>query len=182
MTAARNETSPDIGGPGLAVLFAGINPSLYSAAVGHHFGRPGNRFWKVLHLAGFTPRLLTAFEDGELFMWRIGITNMVARASVAAAELSAGELREGGAALERLVQRWRPALVAFVGVQAYRIAYRQPAAVVGRQVNGLGNAGVWVLPNTSGLQAHYQLADLVRLYTELHQAAFGATEAYGGSA
>ena len=163
------------------MLFAGINPSLYSAAVGHHFGRPGNRFWKALHAAGFTPRLLTAFDDVELPRWRIGITNMVARATVAAAELSAGELREGGAALERLVERWRPALVAFVGVQAYRVAYRRPAAVVGRQAAELGKAGIWVLPNTSGLQAHYQLPDLVRLYSELHQAAFAGREAHAGS-
>ena len=111
----------------------GINPSLYSAAVGHHFARPGNRFWPALHAAGFTPRLLRPDEDGELPAHGIGVTNIAARPTRAAAEITAAELREGARELERLVRRHAPRLVAVVGLTAYRTAFARPAATIGLQ-------------------------------------------------
>jgi TDG/mug DNA glycosylase family protein len=157
----------DVIGPDLRVLFCGINPSLYSAAVGHHFARPGNRFWPALHLAGLTPRRMTPDEDAELPRYGLGITNVVARPTRAAAELSAAELREGAAELTGLVMRFRPRVVAVLGVGAWRTAFERPAAVIGRQPERIGGAVTWVVPNPSGLNAHYQLPDLARLYGQL---------------
>ena len=171
IAAARGGRVPDLIAPGLKVLFVGINPSLYSAAVGHHFARPGNRFWPTVHAAGFTPRRLTPDEERELLAAGYGITNLVARATAAADELTAEELAAGAKALTRKVNRHRPRWVAVLGVTAYRTAFARPRAVLGRQEETIGAARVWVLPNPSGLNAHYQLADLARLFTELRAAA-----------
>lgn len=155
-----------IGGPRLRVLFVGINPSLRSAEVGHHFARPGNRFWPTLYAAGFTPRLLTPDEDGLLPSFGIGVTNIVSRPTRAASELTVAELRAGAATLEATVQAWAPRLVAMVGVVAYRAAFARPHANMGLQQERVGGRPVWVLPNTSGLNAHYKPADFARLYAE----------------
>jgi TDG/mug DNA glycosylase family protein len=155
-----------IGGPGLRVLFVGINPSLLSAEVGHHFARPGNRFWPTLHAAGFTPRRLTPDEDGLLPRYGVGITNIAARATHAASELSAEELRAGAVELAATVAAWQPRLVAIVGVTAYRIAFARPRAAMGLQPDQIGGRPVWILPNTSGLNAHYTPADFARVYAE----------------
>jgi TDG/mug DNA glycosylase family protein len=168
--AARGRTVSDIIGPELKVLFVGINPSLYSAAVGHHFARPGNRFWPALHAAGFSDRLLHPSEGGLLLERGYGITNIVDRATATADELSAEELITGARQLLRKVKRQRPAAVAFLGVTAYRTAFGRPGAKLGRQEERMGASAVWVLPNPSGLNAHYQLADLAKLYAELRRA------------
>jgi TDG/mug DNA glycosylase family protein len=157
----------DLVGPHLRVLFCGINPGLASAAAGLHFARPGNRFWKVLHQAGFTDRVMAPAEQAILPSLGLGITNIVHRRSATAAELTAEELRAGAANLERLVANLAPSRVAVLGVLAYRVAFRQPRAAVGLQPQSLAGRPVWVLPNPSGLQAHYQLADMVRLYREM---------------
>jgi TDG/mug DNA glycosylase family protein len=157
----------DVIGPRLKVLFCGINPSLYSAAVGHHFARPGNRFWPTLHAAGFTDKLFNAFEDSQLLERGYGITNVVERATASAAELRPEEYVEGGRRLEAKVRRYGPRVVAVLGVGAYRAAFGKKDASVGRQEERLGGALVWVLPNPSGLNAHYRLADLARVYREM---------------
>ncbi|HWE57608.1 MAG TPA: G/U mismatch-specific DNA glycosylase [Acidimicrobiales bacterium] len=159
---------PDIVGPGLDVLFCGINPGTRSGQLGQHFARPGNRFWKVLHGAGFTDRLLTPDEQWSLLDYRLGVTNIVTRTSRAASDLTPAELRSGAVELEVRVAEWSPRFLAVLGVQAYRTAFARPKAVIGRQEHVIGSGtGVWVLPNPSGLQAHYQLADMVRLYGDL---------------
>ncbi len=170
VAAAYGRTVPDVIGPGLRVLFCGINPSLYSAAVGHHFARPGNRFWPALHAAGLTERRLSPWEDGALLDRGFGVTNLVRRATAAADELAADELAAGARALVRKVRRYRPASVAFLGVTAYRSAFGRPNARLGRQTETVAGAAVWVLPNPSGLNAHYRLADLARLYAALRAA------------
>jgi TDG/mug DNA glycosylase family protein len=167
---------PDVGGPGLRVLFCGINPSLLSAERGHHFARPGNRFWPALHRSGFTPRQLAPDEDGLLPQLGLGITNLVARPTRAAAELSDDELRAGAAELDALVRAWRPAVVAVVGIGAWRVGFGRPRAQLGLQPELVGGAPVWVLPNTSGLNAHHQLPDLARRFGELREWAAGAVE------
>jgi len=156
---------------GLDVLFCGINPGLYSAAVQHHFARPGNRFWRTLHAAGFTDRVLLPTEQAELLELGIGLTNVVARASASAAELTALDYRRGCARLRRKLQRYRPRIIAFLGLGAYRIAAQQPLATVGRQVQPFAGVVAWALPNPSGLNAHYSLAELARCYGELARAA-----------
>jgi TDG/mug DNA glycosylase family protein len=170
VAAANNHTVPDLLAPGLRVLFCGINPSLYSAAIGHHFGRPGNRFWPALHAAGITERLLAPWEGGLLVERGYGITNLVDRATATAQELTADELVAGGRKLTRKVHRHRPACVAFLGITAYRSAFARPAARLGRQAEELGGATVWVLPNPSGLNAHFQLAGLAQWYRQLREA------------
>jgi TDG/mug DNA glycosylase family protein len=165
----------------LRVLFCGINPSLYSAAVKHHFARPGNRFWPTLHAAGFTARLLYPSEERELLAAGYGITNLAGRATATADELSADELIRGGRRLAAKVRRHRPAFVAFLGVTAYRIAFDRPEAQVGKQLERVGDSGIWVLPNPSGLNAHYQLADLARVFGELRTAANGLSAPDGRS-
>jgi TDG/mug DNA glycosylase family protein len=176
LEAARGTTLPDLVAPGLRVLFCGINPGLYTAAIGHHFGRPGNRFWKVIHLAGFTPEQLSPFEERRLLQLGVGITNVVPRATAAADELSGDELRLGFARVEALCCEHRPRVVAFLGMQAYRSARRRPRAVMGPQphADALCGSDVWLLPNPSGLQARYQLAEMVELFAELHRFAFTA--------
>ena len=168
--AARSRTLRDVIGPGLDVLFVGINPGLYSAAVGHHFARAGNRFWPALYDSGFTPRRLTGFEDRELLRYKLGITNLVARSTAAASELAPAELRAGRARLARKVRLYRPRFVAIVGIGAYRTAFDRPLATIGPQEAKLGDARVWVLPNTSGLNANHQAKDFALLFRELHDA------------
>jgi TDG/mug DNA glycosylase family protein len=170
LRAARGRTIPDVIAPGLRVLFCGINPSLYSAATGHHFARPGNRFWKTLHAAGLTPRQLGPAEQRALLEHGLGITNLVARATASAAELSPAELVAGRRRLAARVRRLRPAVVAVLGVEAYRCAFERPRAPLGPQPDPLAGAALWVLPNPSGLNAHYQLRDLVALYGRLRNA------------
>ncbi|HEY7224066.1 MAG TPA: G/U mismatch-specific DNA glycosylase [Micromonosporaceae bacterium] len=160
LPAARDRTIPDVLGPGLAVVFCGINPGLYSAATGRHFARPGNRFWPALHRGGFTPRQLAPAEQELLLTYGLGITNLVARGTARAAELTAAELRAGASALARKVRRWRPDCVAVLGVTAYRTAFDTPQATVGPQQACVAGARVWVLPNPSGLNAHYTLDGL----------------------
>ena len=179
LEAAAGRRIPDLVAPNLRVLFCGINPGLYSAALGQHFARPGNRFWKVLAGAGFTDRVLAAAEQGELLTVGVGITNLVARATAAAAELSRAELVAGGRRLRTTAIRLRPAHVAVVGMGAYRTAFARPRASVGRQPEPLGPATLWMLPNPSGLQAHYQLPELVDAFAELRRAAFGPEPATG---
>src|SRR5438876_2644273 len=168
---AAGKTVPDVIGSGLRVLFCGINPGLYTAAVGHHFARPGNRFWPALHRSGFTDRLLSPFEERELLRLQIGITNVVARATAAAAELSKEDFIKGGNRLTAKVRRYFPRVVAVLGVGAYREAFARPKAVIGEQDERIAEARVWVLPNPSGLNANYQLIDLVKLFKELRLAA-----------
>lgn len=156
--------------PGLNVLFCGINPGLYSAAVGHHFARPGNRFWPALHAAGFTPRLLDPAEERELLGLHLGITNIVRRATASADELTADELRRGGSRLRKKVQRFHPRFLAVLGVGAYKEAFQCRRVELGRQAEPLGQTVVWVLPNPSGLNAHYQLADLAQQFRALRHA------------
>jgi TDG/mug DNA glycosylase family protein len=168
--AANGGCVPDLLAAGLAVLFCGINPSLYSVAVGHHFARPGNRFWPTLHLAGFTDRVLAPHEDARLLDLGYGLTNVVPRGTAVAAELAPLEYVEGGAQLVEKLHRYRPRWLAILGVEAYRRAFAQPKAAMGRQPRRVGDTPVWVLPNPSGLNAHYQLADLARAYAEFRRA------------
>jgi double-stranded uracil-DNA glycosylase len=169
VVAAHGRTVPDLLRPGLKVLFCGINPSLYSAAVQHHFARPGNRFWPTLHAAGFSDRRLHPSEERELLARGYGITNIVDRATATADELTPDELVAGARKLVRKVRRHRPALIAFLGVSAYRTAFARKHAAVGLQDERLGDARIWVLPNPSGLNAHYQLADLACVFAALRE-------------
>ncbi len=173
LLAAAGRRVPDLIQPGLRVLFCGINPGLYSAATRHHYARPGNRFWPALHAGGFTARIVAPWEERELLELGLGITNLVARATAAAAELSPVELFAGRRRLERKVARYRPAWVAVLGVGAYRTGFRRPEARLGRRLERLGGAGLWVLPNPSGLNAHHQLRDLATAFAELRRAATG---------
>jgi TDG/mug DNA glycosylase family protein len=169
LLAAADRRIPDVVAPDLQVLFCGINPSLYSACTGHHFARPGNRFWPTLHAAGFTPRLLAPAEQRDLLQWGCGVTNLVPRATAAASELRDDELVAGRRRLVALVRRYRPRVLAVVGVSAFRIAFARADAALGLQADTLGDTRVWVLPNPSGLNAHYQRADLARLFGELRR-------------
>jgi len=168
LQAAASKTVPDLIAPGLKVLFCGINPGLYSAAIGHHFGRPGNRFWPALFAGGFTSRLLKPSEERELLPRGYGITNIVSRASASADELSPDELRAGGKKLRAKLQRFAPRIVAVLGVGAYRTAFEQPKAVLGLQDASIGASRVWLLPSPSGLNAHYQPDSLAKLFRELY--------------
>ncbi len=168
---AAGQTLPDVIGPGLRLLFCGINPGLFTAAVGHHFARPGNRFWPALYKSGFTDRFLSPFEEHELLKLSLGITNIVAHATATAAELTREDIVKGSGALITKVRRFRPRVLAILGVGAYRYAFAQPKATIGEQDERIGDTRVWVLPNPSGLNANYQLPDLVRLFSELREAA-----------
>jgi double-stranded uracil-DNA glycosylase len=167
VAAAAGRTIPDLVGPDLRVLFSGINPSLYSAATGHHFARPGNRFWPALHRSGFTPRLLHPSEQYELPALGLGITNVVARATARADELSPTELIEGGAILAALADRWQPRYLAILGVTAYRTAFAHPKAAIGPQDHKIGGVPVWVLPNPSGLNASWTAPRLAEAFAEI---------------
>ena len=167
VVAAYGKRVPDVIGPGLDVLFCGINPGLYSGATGHHFARPGNRFWPALHLSGFTDRLLEPFEEQELLTRRLGITNLVARATARADELTDEELRRGGKRLAEKVRRYGPLRLAVLGLSAYRSAFGSREARVGPQEPVIGRTRIWVLPNPSGLNAHYQLPQLAEEFKKL---------------
>jgi double-stranded uracil-DNA glycosylase len=171
LAAARDRTIPDIIAAGLRVLFAGINPGLYSAATGHHFARPGNRFWPALHQSGFTPHQLRPSEQNQLPALGLGITNVAPRATARAAELSSAELRAGAGVLTAKVIEFGPAWLAVVGVTAYRTAFGRVDAVVGPQPDRIGPTQVWVLPNPSGLNAHYSAAALAAEFARLREAA-----------
>jgi TDG/mug DNA glycosylase family protein len=170
LAAAVGRTIPDVIAPGLNVLFVGINPGLYSAATQHHFARPGNRFWPALFGGGFTPRVLRAWEERELLALGIGITNVVARATAAAADLRSEEFVAGAKVLVRKVRRYRPRAIAVLGVGAYRLAFGDRDAVLGQQPTGISETAVWVLPNPSGLNAHYQIKDLAKLFGQMREA------------
>ena len=171
LAAAAGGTIPDVIAPGLDILFCGINPSLTSGATGWHFAHPGNRFWRAVHDSGLTPRRLLPSEQNELLGFGLGVTNLVARATARADELAGEELRSGGRRLRELVEEYHPAWVAVVGVTAYREAFGERAARVGRQERTLGDAGLWVLPNPSGLNAHYTPAALAAEFRMLREAA-----------
>lgn len=161
---------PDVVGAGLDVLFCGINPGRWSAATGHHFAHPGNRFWKLLHAAGLTPEVLDPADERRLLACGLGITNLVPRATATAAELTRTELRHGADRLEALACRWQPAVVAVLGLGAYRSAFGRSAAAIGKQAERLGPSGLWVLANPSGLQGHYRFEDQVAELRRLHRA------------
>ncbi len=167
LLAARDKHIPDLVAKDLIVLFAGINPGLYTAAIGRHFGRPGNRFWPALYGGGFTPRLFSPFESSLLLELGFGITNVVDRATARADELSNEELRAGGERLQAKVKRLRPTVVAFVGIQPYRVVSGLKDARVGLQNKPFGGSHAWVLPNPSGLNAHYLPAALAQLFGDL---------------
>jgi TDG/mug DNA glycosylase family protein len=172
LLTAYGRTVPDLAGSGMRVLLCGINPSLWSGLVGYHFARPSNRLWPVLHEAGFTPRRLHPSETDELLTAGLGITNLVARATARADELTTAEIRAGLPGVAAVAEQWSPVYVAFLGLSAYRIAAGEPKAAVGPQERRLGPAGVWLLPNPSGLNASYQMPALVEAYAALHEAAY----------
>jgi len=169
--AAQGRIIPDLAAPNLSILFCGINPGLYSGAVGHHFARPGNRFWPVLHAAGFTERILSPYEEHELLERGYGITNLVERATAGAEALSRTEIMEGGRRLTTKILRYRPRFTAFLGIGAYRVAFGSPRAAPGEQDQRIGRTRIWVLPSPSGLNAYYRFRDLVRMFEELRRAA-----------
>ncbi|MFI6376758.1 G/U mismatch-specific DNA glycosylase [Streptomyces sp. NPDC050546] len=171
LEAARDRVVPDVVADGLRVLFCGINPGLMTAATGHHFARPGNRFWPVLHRSGFTPRLLKPSEQRELLSYGLGITNVVERPTARADELSAEEYREGGRLLALKAERLRPGWLAVVGVTAYRAAFDDRKAQVGPQSRTFGDTRVWVLPNPSGLNAHWTAETMAEEFGRLREAA-----------
>ena len=176
LAAARDRTIPDVLpelGARFDVLFCGINPGLYSAATGHHFARPGNRFWPALHRSGFTPRQFRPDEQDQLLALGLGITNVAPRATARAAELSPAELREGALVLQDKMARFRPQWLAVLGVTVYRTAFGHPGAIVGPQAASLGPTRVWVLPNPSGLNAHWTPAALAGEFARLRLEATG---------
>jgi TDG/mug DNA glycosylase family protein len=173
LAAAKDATIPDVlpaAGEPFRVLFVGINPGLYSAATGWHFARPGNRFWPALHASGFTARLLKPSEQQELASCGLGITNIAPRATALAAELAPDELRAGGRRLETLIAARRPAVVAVLGVTAYRTAFARPKAAIGPQADLLATARLWILPNPSGLNAHWTAPRIAEAFSELKEA------------
>jgi TDG/mug DNA glycosylase family protein len=171
LLAATEKTVRDVIALDLKVLFCGINPGLYTAAVGHHFARPGNRFWPALHAGGFTERLLSPFEERELLTGRYGITNVVPRTTATADLLTKEEIIQGGKRLTAKVRRYHPSVLAILGLGAYRTAFNRPKASVGPQKETIGDTLLWVLPNPSGLNANYQAPDLARLFRDLKTAA-----------
>ncbi|MEU8759343.1 G/U mismatch-specific DNA glycosylase [Streptomyces sp. NPDC048659] len=171
LQAARDRVVPDVAAGGLSVLLCGINPGLMTAATGHHFARPGNRFWPVLHLSGLTPRRLAPAEQDELLAYGLGITNVVARATARADELSAEEYREGGRILTEKVERLAPRWLAVVGVTAYRTAFGEKKAAIGPQERTIGATRIWALPNPSGLNAHWTAESMAEEFARLREAA-----------
>jgi len=169
LAAAFGTTLSDVIARDLDVLFCGINPGLYTAAVQQHFGRPGNRFWPTIYRAGFTPRLFHPSEQRELLQHGCGITNVVARATATAAELTPADLVEGARILDAKVRRYRPRVLAIVGIGAYRTGFARPKAKMGLQEETIGNARIWILPNPSGLNANYQADSLAALFRELRE-------------
>lgn len=171
LKAAFGRSIPDLIRPGLKILFCGINPGLYSGATNLHFARPGNRFWPALFAAGFSNRILAPWENSELLEAGYGVTNLVARTTATAAELNDDEYRNGRKALVRKVRKYSPRWIAILGLGAYRTGFANPDAKIGRQEERLGSAGLWVLPNPSGLNANYQLPQLARMFKELRAVA-----------
>ena len=171
LAEAKGKTLPDVIAKNLRVLFCGINPGLYTAAVGHHFARPGNRFWPALYKSGFTNRLLSPFDERELLKAKLGITNVVSHATASASEVTKEDFVRGGRTLRRKVRRYRPRIVAILGIEAYRKAFNQLEVEIGEQDETIGEARLWVLPNPSGLNANYQLKDFTRLFRKLRKAA-----------
>jgi len=167
MMDAVNRTVPDLIDHDLKVLFCGINPGLYSGATGLHFAKPGNRFWKVLHQAGFTARQLQPWEEHELLESGYGITCFCRRTTARADELTAEEMVEGGKTLAKKIEKYRPRALAVLGLGAYRTAFNEPKARLGLQEKRMGDTEIWLLPNPSGLNAHYQIPDLVELFRGL---------------
>jgi TDG/mug DNA glycosylase family protein len=167
LLAAEGKTIRDVIAPGLKVLFCGVNPGLYSGATGHHFARPGNRFWIALFQAGFTPRPLSPYEDASMLKFGCGITNLVARTTRKAEEITREELASGRKILEAKITQYRPKILAVLGMGAYRKAFDRPKAGIGLQPETIGATTIWVLPNPSGLNANYQIADLTKLFAEL---------------
>jgi TDG/mug DNA glycosylase family protein len=168
--AVRRRTLPDYVGPGMRLLVVGLNPSLYAADAGVGFARPGNRFWPALHRSGFTATQLHPEQQDELVALGLGVTNVAARATARADDLTAAELVAGGRTLRRKVARYRPRWVAVLGIGAYRTAFGAPDAVIGEQPVRLAGARVWVLPNPSGLNAHYPLPRLSAEFAALREA------------
>ena len=181
LEAAYGKRVRDVIAPDLRVLFCGINPGLYTAAIGHHFGRPGNRFWTVLHASGFTDRLLSPFEERALLDLGLGVTNIVNKATRVAEELTLDELRRGARALERKVLLYRPRALAVLGLGAYRMAFGRPKARVGEQTETIGSTRVWLLPNPSGRTASYQMDAFTHLLGELRASDACVSEAITGS-
>jgi len=173
--AAANTTVPDLLRPGLQVLFCGTNPGLYSAAIGHHFGRPGNRFWPAIFAGGFTDRLYSPHEDSDFLELGYGLTNIHERATAGMAELSAAELKSGRLRLQAKVRHFQPQYLAVLSIGAYRVAFHQPKATLGLQPIEIGSTRIWVLPSPSGLNAHYQASDLAKLFGELRETVFAKT-------
>jgi TDG/mug DNA glycosylase family protein len=171
LAAARERTVPDVVRPGLSVVFCGINPGLWSGALRQHFARPGNRFWPALHRSGFTPRQLWPFEQEELLSYGLGVTNLVNRTTPRADELTREELTAGAERLSRLAERYEPRWLAVLGVTAYRSGFNRPKATIGPQLERIGDTALWVLPNPSGLNAHYQLDALAAEFARLRTAA-----------
>lgn len=167
LAAAEGKFVPDIIGTDLKVLFCGVNPGLWSAAVGHHFARPGNRFWKALNLSGLTNHPIGPDDERDLLDYGLGITNLVDRATRSADELKREDLQEGAKRLTSKVETWKPRCVAVLGMGAYRSAFSEPHAQLGLQPSKLGPASVWLLPNPSGIQARYQIADVVEQLRDL---------------
>jgi TDG/mug DNA glycosylase family protein len=170
LEAARDRTIPDVVAPGLQVLFCGINPSLYSGATGHHFARPGNRFWPALHRSGFTPHQLRPDEQAELLTYGLGVTNVVPRTTARADELTHEEFIAGGARLRSMVESLEPRWLAVLGVTAYRVAFDDRRASVGPRETTIGATRICVLPNPSGLNAHYTLPLLAEEFGRLRKA------------
>ena len=166
---AINRTTEDLIDYDLKVLFCGINPGIWSGATGFHFAKPGNRFWKVLHLAGFTDRILHPSEEHELLENGYGITSFCKRTTARADELTSEEYVEGGKLLVKKIAKFKPQNLAVLGIGAYRTAFQQPKAKLGLQTNKIGDANVWLLPNPSGLNAHYQANDLAVLFREVRE-------------
>lgn len=164
---AVNSTTEDLIDYDLKVLFCGINPGLYSTATGFHFARPGNRFWKALHLAGFSERLLHPSEEHELLENGYGITSFCKRTTARADELTEKEFVEGGNLLVKKLEKYKPKILAVLGIGAYRTAFQKPKAKLGLQPEKIADTDVWLLPNPSGLNAHYQLNDLAELFKQI---------------
>lgn len=166
---AKGKTVPDVISSNLKILFAGINPGLYTAAIGHHFGRPGNRFWPALFAGGLTSRLLSPYEEQELLKSGVGITNVVPFATATAAELAPEDFLKGGKLLTAKIAKYKPKALAILGMGAYKTAFQRPRAHLGLQREKIGDTAIWVLPNPSGLNANYQASDFARLFQELRR-------------
>jgi TDG/mug DNA glycosylase family protein len=155
---------------GLSVIFCGLNPALSAARDGHNFSNPSNRFWRVLHLAGFTPRLLRAEEEREILKYGCGITSAVPRPTKSASELKSHDYVDAAPALEARIRTLAPANLAFLGKAAYAAISLRAQIDWGRQPDELAGASIWVLPNPSGLNRAYSVERLAEYYRELRSA------------